>query len=554
MAVTENTMTGAGDGSTNSFSFTFPYLKTTDLKVELVRTTIADGTTTKTILDSTKFTFPTATSVALSSFTDTDTDGNGVLRNTWQAYDTGIIKANGGGYTYSGKVYRSTASDALAATFYPGSAIRSADLNDNYTQNLYVTQEANNNVTTATTDAATALTKATAAEKDATDALDNSQDLSADPSSAIDIAQAAQTAATNAENTANAAYSDVQIALEYKIVADKAALMLLNLADDDDGDFYEVTDADNMDSATGGTITWVDNEGATGATAEPNPSTMSTVDWDDKITVKVRWRGDTGQEKWEYVSYWNNDPESNYVRSASPNLTGSVTLKNNADLRLTETTANGSAYVGLKGPEDMGATTSYTLILPDTSPSTDKILKTHSSTANQLTWADDVALTSIDEDDMASDSTTAVPTQQSVKAYVDNQVATKQDADADTAKLDVDQTWTGAQRGTITTLESAASITIDFSTSNNFKLTTGHETIAFAEPTTEIEGQSGSIFITQGSTTCAVPSWHEQFIFAAGAAPSLTATEHAIARIDYIVQEAGKIHCVATDNLIAIPS
>jgi hypothetical protein len=39
------------------------------------------------------------------------------------------------------RIYRSTANDNLAATFYPGSAIRSQDLNDNFTQNLYVNQE-----------------------------------------------------------------------------------------------------------------------------------------------------------------------------------------------------------------------------------------------------------------------------------------------------------------------------------------------------------------------------------------------------------------------------
>ena len=111
--------------------------------------------------------------------------------------------------------------------------------------------------------------------------------------------------------------------------------------------------------------------------------------------------------------------------------------------------------------------------------------------------------------------------------------------------------WTGVNSNAPETLTSASSITIDFSTSNNFKLTTGHAAIAFANPSTEIEGQSGSIFITQGSTTCAAPTWGNQFFFATGAAPALTGTENKVARIDYIVQEAGKIHCVATDDLLA---
>ena len=47
MATTENALSGI-NGTKKKFSFTFPYLKTTDLKVELVRTTTADSTTTTT--------------------------------------------------------------------------------------------------------------------------------------------------------------------------------------------------------------------------------------------------------------------------------------------------------------------------------------------------------------------------------------------------------------------------------------------------------------------------------------------------------------------------
>ena len=127
--------------------------------------------------------------------------------------------------------------------------------------------------------------------------------------------------------------------------------------------------------------------------------------------------------------------------------------------------------------------------------------------------------------------------------------STIQAFDADTAKTDAAQTYTAAQRGQVTTLTSAASITIDFALSNNFILTTGHAAILFANPTTEVAGQSGSIFIVQGSTTCAAPTWGNQWYFAGGTAPALTGTTGKCARIDYIVQEAGKIHAVATDNL-----
>jgi len=109
--------------------------------------------------------------------------------------------------------------------------------------------------------------------------------------------------------------------------------------------------------------------------------------------------------------------------------------------------------------------------------------------------------------------------------------------------------YTGAQRGGVSTLTSAATITINFNASNHFTLTTGHAAIQFANPTTEVAGQTGSIFIVQGSTTCAAPTWGNQWFFAGGTAPALTGTTGKVARIDYIVQEAGKIHAVATDDL-----
>ena len=102
MAITQNTYTG--NGSTTTFSFTFPYLKTTDVKV-----TLNGGS-------------PLATTEYSQSATS-------ITFNTAPAVSDAI------------RIYRETADTDLTATFYPGSAIRSSDLNDNFTQNLYTTQE-----------------------------------------------------------------------------------------------------------------------------------------------------------------------------------------------------------------------------------------------------------------------------------------------------------------------------------------------------------------------------------------------------------------------------
>ena len=100
MAVTQNSFTG--NGSTTTYSFTFPYLKQDEIKASL------DGTAT------TAFTTPTATTVQFNT-----APGSGVKI----------------------KIFRETDTDSLAATFYAGSAIKSEDLNDNFTQNLYAVQE-----------------------------------------------------------------------------------------------------------------------------------------------------------------------------------------------------------------------------------------------------------------------------------------------------------------------------------------------------------------------------------------------------------------------------
>ena len=102
MAVTQDSY--VGNGSRVSYPFTFPYLKASDVKASID----AVATTAFTLTNATTLQFNTA-------------------------------PANGAKI----KIFRETGIDSLSATFYAGSAIKSEDLNDNFTQNLYVTQEVN---------------------------------------------------------------------------------------------------------------------------------------------------------------------------------------------------------------------------------------------------------------------------------------------------------------------------------------------------------------------------------------------------------------------------
>ena len=99
--VTENNYTG--DNSTVLFSFTFPYLEKTDVKVSIDQ------------IDTTAFTFANATQIQLNSASGTN------------------------GKTI--RIYRDTNIDNLKAEFFSGSAIRSQDLNEDFNQTLYNSQE-----------------------------------------------------------------------------------------------------------------------------------------------------------------------------------------------------------------------------------------------------------------------------------------------------------------------------------------------------------------------------------------------------------------------------
>ena len=116
------------------------------------------------------------------------------------------------------------------------------------------------------------------------------------------------------------------------------------------------------------------------------------------------------------------------------------------------------------------------------------------------------------------------------------------------ALLGTAQTWTAGQRGEITALTSATSVTIDMADSNNFSCTLAHNA-TFANPSNLTAGQSGSIFLTQDGTGSRTASWGTDWDFAGGTAPTLTTTASAVDRVDYVVLDSSNIHAVATLNL-----
>jgi len=227
MAITQTTYTG--NGSTTNYSFTFEYLKQADVKVTL--NTVA----------TTAFTFANATTLAF---------------NTAPANGVAI------------RIFRDTSIDTLSSTFFPGSAIKAEDLNQNFTQNLYVTQEAdfevdtaNTTANTAKTTADTALTNSTTSISTANAATTTANTADTNASAAVATANTASTNATNAVSTANTASTNATNAVNTANAATTTANGAVTTANS------AATDAASAITTANGAVTTANTALANAATA-----------------------------------------------------------------------------------------------------------------------------------------------------------------------------------------------------------------------------------------------------------------------------------------------
>jgi len=112
--------------------------------------------------------------------------------------------------------------------------------------------------------------------------------------------------------------------------------------------------------------------------------------------------------------------------------------------------------------------------------------------------------------------------------------------DADTAKTDVVQSFTVAQRGAVSALTDGSTITPDFAAANNFSVTLGGNR-TLANPTNLTAGQSGVIKISQDGTGSRTLAYGSYFKFPQGTAPTLTTTASAVDILAYYVESSTRI-------------
>ena len=120
--------------------------------------------------------------------------------------------------------------------------------------------------------------------------------------------------------------------------------------------------------------------------------------------------------------------------------------------------------------------------------------------------------------------------------------------DANTAKTNVAQTFSAAQRGGIVTLVDGATVTPDFSLGNNFVITiSGNRTLA--NPTNAASGQTGTIIIKQDSTGSRTMSYGNAFKFAGGTAPTLSTASGKTDVLAYFCESSSRINASLIKDL-----
>lgn len=461
MAVTENLYTG--NGSATNYSFTFPYLETTDIKVSINGTI----TTAYTLANPTTIQFTTA-------------------------------PANGAAI----RIYRVTDDSALAATFYSGAAIRATDLNDNFTQNLYVTQESNREATSATTSANSAISTANTALSTANAATATANAASASAASAVSTAASAVSTANSAVSTANAASASAASAVSTANTANANSAAALNAA----AEALAYVIVANVAAIPGSPVNG-DAVRVTNSTGIESFTPLSGVPGgfvgDSGLTVEIYYSSSTSS--WVWVRYYAGDPENRYASAADMTQAQSDIL--GLDTQKLDVTTAASTYL-----TQSNAASTY---------------QPQSGMSSYLTTAN---------------AASTYQTQAGMSSYVPTSAigTTVQSYDADTAKTDVAQTFTAAQRGAYVTLTDAATIATDLSLGNQFQVTLGGNRTLGA-PTNVVAGQSGVIRVVQDGSGGRTLAYNSVFKFPGGTAPTLTTTANAVDLLAY--------HCETTTRI-----
>jgi hypothetical protein len=240
----------------------------------------------------------------------------------------------------------------------------------------------------------------------------------------------------------------------------------------------------------------------------------------------------------------------------SKTFNGNITLNAQGDLRFAD--SDSSNWLAFQAPATVASNVTWTL--PNADGSSNQTLVTNGS--GTLSWASPLlssggtitgALEIGSAGSLVFEGSTADgnETTLAVTDPTADRTITFPDATGTVALLGLAQTFSAAQRGSISALgNQSGTITLDMATANNVSLTlNANSTNTLANPTNLTAGQSGAIFIAQDSTGSRTLAYGTQWDFVGGTTPTLTTAANAVDVLVYSVRTTSSIAAQLLTNI-----